>query len=190
MHCRAPPSWRDSMKDNCLQSSILSQYSLAGAVCQALPLPALLRFLLQFSENGAQLWPTGYTAGKTTTRVSTCVWVQLWQRMLQPCWVCNWLIFAAQAVKGMEGKEVHKLAVLVNLHQQRHQALLLTGASFHFSKSCQGGQDRVGSCPAGSANKEKQYVAVGRHHVPSRLGCCHVRSTGESAPDKHHVAGP
>ena len=53
MHCRAPTSWQDSMEDNCLQSSMLSQYSLAGAVCQALPLPALLRFLLQLGENGA-----------------------------------------------------------------------------------------------------------------------------------------
>ena len=76
MHCRVSPRWQDSMEANCLQSSRLLQNSLAGAVCQALPPPALLRFLLQLGENGAQLGPTGYTVGKTTTTLNMFVWVQ------------------------------------------------------------------------------------------------------------------
>ena len=43
-------------------------------------------------------------------------------------------------------KEMHRLAVLVNLHQQRHQALSLTRASFRLQQKLSGraGQSRLG----------------------------------------------
>ena len=70
MHCRGAPRWLQPTGDAGLQFSRPSQHSLAGTVCQALPPPALLCFLLQLGEDGAQLGPTGDTAGKTTTGVS------------------------------------------------------------------------------------------------------------------------